>query len=154
VNPIQTILKAARSARDSGEIGHNQLTAIEQFLRLDDPLEIMLACRIFGGGADPASLSYLDSGFVPKKIMLAHVAGPSVFTRTDPERDRYLTLCALSEDEAAGTTLRNRVLTFAEALVRLGTLGPDAAPWDEVELALAGREKTTTVPSGWTYGNR
>jgi hypothetical protein len=101
--------------------------------------ELVLVCRLLGGGADPATLAYLRDGKVSELIASAHVNGPGVFALDHPERDGYLTLCGLSEDECQASTARTRVLRFAESLMYLGALGNDrkTGAWSETQLLAA-----------------
>jgi hypothetical protein len=107
-------------------ISQDAATAIREVLRLEAEGredEVMLACRLLGGGADPASLAYLRDGRVAdEKIALAHRSGPGVYSLDDPDREAYLTFCALSEDEAQESTLRSRVIKYAHSLRYLGVI--------------------------------
>ena len=113
-------------ALDAGNISQDAATAINEILRLESDGkedEVMLACRLLGGGADPASLAYLNDGRVAdEKIALAHRSGPGLYSVDAPDREAYLTLCALSEDEAQESTLRSRVIKYAHSLRYLGTI--------------------------------
>jgi hypothetical protein len=139
-------------AAASGELSRDLATAAVELFKLEGN-EAMLACRLLGGGADPASLEYLADARVSEKIELAHRNGPSVYKLGDPDLQHYLTLCGLSEDEADDSNLRGRVLRYAESLKYLGALGPDGA-WSEHQLADAAEDASlayTSLPYAEVY---
>jgi hypothetical protein len=102
-------------ARQKKLLTNDQARAASVALGLEGD-EAMLASRLMSGGADPASLQYLERGSVSEKVALAHYAGPGVFTADDPEREDYLGLCALSADESQRVSLRERVNHYVESL--------------------------------------
>jgi len=137
VNWIRTAVELRLITREAGD-------AAIMCLHLEGD-EAVLANRLITRGADPFALEYVNEGKVSDKVRAAHYAGPGVYSRDDPERRHYLTLCALSADETKDgqdQTLRDRVLEFAQGLADLNALEVQvAAPRDDLERHADAEEK-------------
>jgi len=121
ITAATTLAEHIEADREAGLITNDQAQAATIALSLTEN-EAMLACRLLGGGADPASLQYLEKGEVDDLVALAHHAGPGIYLEgNNPERETYLALCALSADESKSSTLRERVLHYGDTLHVMGS---------------------------------
>jgi len=120
-------------SRSAEKITSDQARAASMCLLMEGD-DAMLANRVLSQGSDPASLEYLLKGTISSNVRAAHYEGPGVFGPGCPEREHYLTLCAVSADESQNTgDLRGRVLQFADALLTLGGIKDDSDLVDDHE---------------------
>lgn len=121
---LQNALDAIERARDEGALCNDAARAASAALRMEGD-EAMLANRILSQGADPASLEYVKLGIVSEPIARAHTRGPA--SLEGEERMKWLIYATQSADEskAQHSTLRERVLRFANGIRWLIT-EPDA----------------------------
>jgi hypothetical protein len=110
---IQNILDSIEAARLAGRLNNDAARAASIALGLEGD-DAMLANRLIAQGSDPASLEYVAKGAVSPHIAHAHRNGPG--SLEGEERRSWLLLAALSTDESQGSTLRERLAQFAEAL--------------------------------------
>jgi len=113
---LNDFMKHLTRVRTCQALSVDQIRLIEIAIGLSGD-EAMLATRALGGGPDPASLEYLSTGKVSTLVARAHQLGPGVFEGKNlDQRNHYLGLCALSADESQERTVRDNLLSFAEAL--------------------------------------
>jgi hypothetical protein len=113
---IKSILSDIESARSAGLLNNDAARAASIALGLEGD-DAMLANRLIAQGSDPASLEYVATGAVSTPVAQAHRNGPGALEGED--RRSWLLLAALSVDESKGSTLRERVLQFADGLGQL-----------------------------------
>jgi len=136
---VQDILAAIEAARRAGTINNDAARAASVALTLTGD-DAMLANRIIAQGSDPASIEYLADGEVSAPIALAHRQGPGSLTGED--RERWLALAALSHDESRESTLSQRVLDLAGAVMTWQR----ATPENKAVLAEGFRNKIAALP--------